>query len=205
MKLPASIARFQRSLGAVAVGVLLTTAQAWAVDDRKKIDWESSLNLTEEQQTQIDAIEDKYRDRFRELKASEAAPERRGERRDLHLKMRDEIRAVLTDEQQALAEEQVRRREKDGREDHLDRLTRDLSLTDDQRAQLEEKMSQCKKEEWPVSKAERERDRKEFNRTLMSVLTDEQKATWKSLRKKQEDKWRHHDMKHLGKGDKDDE
>jgi len=205
MKMPLSIARFQRSLSLVACGVLMTTAQAWGFDERaKKMDWESSLNLSEEQQQKIDAIEDRYRDRFREVRPSEAADEgRRTARQDLYIQMREEIRSVLTDEQQAIAEEQVRKRESEGREQHLDRLARKLDLSAEQRAALEEKLSTCKEEEWPVSMRTREQDRKDFEVAVKSVLTDEQKERWREMRRKEREKWRHHDMERLkseGKG-----
>jgi len=199
MKLPAALSRFQRSLSVVACGLLVTTAQAWGFEERQhKMDWESSLNLSEEQQEKIDAIEDKYRSQFRELKPSEAAEKGRSDKRqDLYLQMREEIHAVLTTEQQAVAEEQVRRREKAGREEHLDRLARDLDLSAEQREQLEEKLSTCKKEAWPVSVEERDSDRKEFNEALVSVLTDEQKEKWQALRERHRAKWSNHDMKRL--------
>ncbi|MEQ3763843.1 MAG: Spy/CpxP family protein refolding chaperone [Alcanivorax sp.] len=199
MRLPGVISHFQRSLSLVACGVLMTTAQAWGFDERQqKTNWEDSLQLTEEQQKQIDAIEDRYRDSFKELKPSEAAMKDRREKREtLYVQMREEIRGVLSDEQQALAEEQVRRRESNSREDHLDKLARELSLSEDQRAQLDEKLSQCKKEEWPVDKAQRDADRGYFEKTVTSVLTDEQKEQWKALREKRRDKWSQHGMDKL--------
>ncbi|HCG80428.1 MULTISPECIES: hypothetical protein [Thalassolituus] len=209
MKMPTPIARFQRSLSLVACGVLMTTAQAWGFDDRqKKVDWESSLNLSDEQQEQIDAIEDKYRDRFREMKPSEAAgKERREQRQDLYVQMREEIRSVLTDEQQAIAEEQVRKREKEGREEHLERLSRKLDLTSEQKSELEEKLSSCSEEEWPVSMKMREKDRRDFEKAVKSVLTDEQKKKWRKMQREERDKWRHHDMDRLKdkRGEKDQE
>ena len=67
MRLPGVISHFQRSLSLVACGVLMTTAQAWGLDERQqKTNWEDSLQLPEEQQKQIDAIEDRYRDSFKE-------------------------------------------------------------------------------------------------------------------------------------------
>ena len=207
MKVPTPIARFQRSLSLVACGVLITTAQAWGFDDRqKKIDWESSLNLSDEQQEQIDAIEDKYRDRFREMKPSEAAgKERREQRQDLYVQMREEIRSVLTDEQQAIAEEQVRKRENEGREEHIERLSRKLDLTAEQKAELDEKLSSCSEEEWPVSMKMREKDRRDFEKTVKSVLTEEQKKKWRKMQREERDKWRHHDMDRLKekRGEKD--
>lgn len=203
MRLPSVISHFQRSLSLVACGVLMTTAQAWGFDEgHQKTNWEESLQLTEEQQNQIDAIEDRYRDSFKELRPSEAARRERGEKRqELYVKMREEIRGVLTDEQQALAEEQVRKREGNSRDDHLDKLSRDLSLSEDQRAQLDEKLSQCKKEEWPVDKAQRDADRGYFEKTVGSVLTDEQKEQWQELREKHRDKWSQHGMDKLPEGE----
>lgn len=199
MRLPGVISHFQRSLSLVACGVLMTTAQAWGVEERhQKINWEDSLQLTEEQQKKIDDIEDRYRDSFKELKPSEAArAERRDKRQELYVQMREEIRSVLSDEQQALAEEQVRKREKNSREDHIDKLSRELSLTSEQRALLDEKLSQCKKEDWPVDKAQRDADRNHFETTVKSVLTEEQKEQWKILREKRRDKWSHHSMDKL--------
>lgn len=199
MKLPSVISKFQRSLSLVACGVLVTTAQAWGFDERQKpTDWEASLQLTEEQQKQIDAIEDRYRDSFKELKPSEAAgKERREKRQELYVQMREEIRSVLSEDQQVLAEEQVRKREKHSREDHIDRLSRDLDLTEAQRTLLDEKLSLCKKEDWPVDKAQRDDDRHYFNETVNSVLTDEQKTKWAKLREKHRDKWNHHGMDKL--------
>lgn len=199
MRLPGVISHFQRSLSLVACGVLMTTAQAWGVDERhQKMNWEDSLQLTEEQQKKIDAIEDRYRDSFKELKPSEAArAERSNKRQELYVQMREEIRSVLSDEQQALAEEQVRKREKNSREDHIDKLSRELSLSSEQRALLDEKLSQCKKEDWPVDKAQRDADRNHFETTVKSVLTEEQKEQWKILREKRRDKWSHHSMDKL--------
>ena len=218
MKIPTTLARFQRSLSLVACGVLVTTAQAWGVDDRqKKVDWESSLNLSDEQQEQIDAIEDKYKDKFREVKPSEAAgKDRRETRQELYVQMREEIRAVLTVDQQALAEEQVRQREKEGRQERLDRLSRKLDLSEEQRTTLEEKLASCEEEEWPVSMKKRDEDRQHFEKAVKSVLTDDQKKEWRKLQRKERDRWRHHDMdkydekgrkgeKRGGRGDDDEE
>lgn len=194
MKLPYPLTRFTHALSVVACGVLLTTAQAWGFEERHgKMDWEESLNLTEEQEKKIDEIEDRYRSSFRELKASEKGPQGADEKRQaLYLQMREEMRGVLTEEQQALAEEQIQKRRDDRRDRHLDRLAQDLELSDEQKATLKAELSKHEPADWPVDKEQRDADRLNFEKTLDSVLTDEQRATWADLREKNRDKWRHH-------------
>lgn len=194
MKLPASLSRFSHVLGAVACGVLMTTAQAWGFDDRQgRMDWEGSLNLTEEQEKQIDDIEDRYRKSFRELRASEK--ESRGdvdERQALYLQMREEMRNVLTEEQQALAEEQISERKKDRHERELHRLAKALKLTDEQKATIATRLSKHEPSDWPVDKEQRDADREYFDECIADVLTEEQQAKWNKLREKNRDKWRNH-------------
>ena len=194
MKLPYPLTRFTHALSVVACGVLLTTAQAWGFDERHgKMDWEESLNLTEEQEKKIDEIEDRYRNSFRELKSSEKGPKGADDKRQaLYLQMREEMRGVLTEEQQALAEEQVKKRLDDRRDRHLDRLAQDLELTDAQKTALKTELGKREPADWPVDKEQRDADRQYFEQTLDGVLTDEQRTKWAELREKNKDKWCHH-------------
>lgn len=209
MKLPFPFSRLSHTLSAVAVGVLMTTAQAWGFEERHgKMDWEGTLNLTEEQEEQIDEIEDRYRKSFRELKASEMEKsESKDKRQALYLQMREEMRNVLTADQQKVAAEQVNKRHEERRSRHLDRLSEDLGLSDEQRKELEERLSQRSAAPWPVDKEQRDADRKHFDKSLNAILTDEQKAQWQEMREKHREKWQkhkgedHHGHKGKEKGD----
>lgn len=75
----------------------------------------------------------------------------------------------------------------------LDRLSRDLNLSDTQRQQLAAKMASNPAPEWPGDKAQHDAQRTRFNEQITAVLTDEQKVQWQVQKEKQEKKWRHHD------------
>ena len=53
----------------------------------------------------------------------------------------------------------------------------------------------------------REKDRRDFEKAVKSVLTDEQKKKWRKMQREERDKWRHHDMDRLKdkRGEKDQE
>ena len=203
MKRRSTHAPFQRITRLFACGVLLTTSSVWGVDNhQKQIDWESSLNLSIEQQTQIEAIENKYRDKLQAIRSNKEASK---EDNVLYTQMREEIRTVLTVHQQALAEEQVRQRETKGRQTRLDHLARTLGLSEQQQIMLREKLASCEEEEWPVSVEKRDEDRKRFERAIKSVLTEEQNKDWTAIQHKERERWRHHDFDRIDEPVRDDD
>ena len=111
----------------------LSSLNSFAGDHKGfKEDMEQMLNLTEEQKGQIDEIEQRYRSLLREKRSEKLSRE---EMRQLfvesHEKMREEIRAVLTPEQQEIAEQQVKKQKEKRMARHLKRLAKDLDLTKD--------------------------------------------------------------------------
>lgn len=187
--------RTTRTLSLFACSVLLTTTQAWGFEGKhREMDWQESLNLTDEQEERIDDIEDRYRNKFSELRTSEEKrSEIRDERRQLQQAMHDEMNAVLTPEQKEQAQAQIKERHARMQASLLDRLSRDLNLSDTQRQQLAAKMASNPAPEWPGDKAQHDAQRALFNEQITAVLTDEQKVQWQVQKEKQEKKWRHHD------------
>jgi len=179
-----------RTLSLFACSVLLTTTQAWGFEGKhREMDWQESLNLTDEQEQRIDDIEDRYRDKFSELRASEKkCSETRDERRQLQQTMHDEMNAILTSEQKKQAQAQIQERHARMQARRLDRLSRDLELSDEQRQKLASQMASNPLPEWPGDKVQHDTRRAKFNEQLAAILTDEQKARWQAQKKKQEKK-----------------
>merc|ERR1711879_186709 len=109
-----------------------------------------------------------------ELRTSEEKrSETRDERRQLQQAMHDEMNAVLTPEQKEQAQAQIKERHARMQASLLDRLSRDLNLSDTQRQQLAAKMASNPAPEWPGDKAQHDAQRALFNEQITAVLTDE--------------------------------
>ena len=178
----------------------LSSLNSFAGDHKGfKEDMEQMLNLTEEQKGQIDEIEQRYRSLLREKRSEKLSRE---EMRQLfvesHEKMREEIRAVLTPEQQEIAEQQVKKQKEKRMARHLKRLAKDLDLTKEQRSQLKVALKESK-ERWPMDKQQRDAERQQFQKTLESILTEEQLAKWEEIRQQSKEKWRNHGEDRLRK------
>ena len=147
----------------------------------------------------IDEIEQRYRSLLREKRSEKLSRE---EMRQLfvesHEKMREEIRAVLTPEQQEIAEQQVKKQKEKRMARHLKRLAKDLDLTKEQRSQLKVALKESK-ERWPMDKQQRDAERQQFQKTLESILTEEQLAKWEEIRQQSKEKWRNHGEDRLRK------
>lgn len=191
-----NIKRMTSVLSTAACALVLTTAQAWAFDGKhREIDWEDELNLTDAQEEKIDAIEDSYHDKLRELRSEDIKPsEMRSKADKLMHDMRDEVHNVLSKDQQKKAQELMREQHAKMQRKMARQLGRDLKLSDKQKDQLQEKVAKLKDDyQWPLDKDQRDASMKAFDAAVASVLTDEQKAKWTDMKERQARNWHHPD------------
>ncbi|WP_419812154.1 hypothetical protein [Bacterioplanoides sp.] len=182
---------FLQPLATLAAGTLLS-AQAWAFDgSQRPIDWEDELGLSEQQEDQIDAIEDKYHKQFRELRKSHQ-PTESTSGHALMKQMRDEIQQVLTKEQRAEARKLVAERRREAMEKRLRQMAKKLDMTDEQKTQLKQTLSQQGQQyRWPMDHEQRQQARAQFDRAMKEILTGEQQQQWQTLQSGFKTRWHH--------------
>jgi len=147
------------------------------------------VDLTEEQQSEVDEIHSAYRERMRDRRAEDAgrpSMETREEMRSLREEMRAEIRSVLTDEQIQEIEEQraTRRSEQEARREEAMAVRDDvLGLSADQKAQLDTIRARHR-EARQAAREEGERIRRPMARRaagraeVAAILDDDQEAVF---------------------------
>ncbi|MBX2964888.1 MAG: hypothetical protein KF845_01995 [Cyclobacteriaceae bacterium] len=155
------------------------------------------LSLDDNQDEAIREINKKYATRHVELRkdSTQTREEKRAESQSLMKERKDEIKAVLTPEQNAKWEEHKTQRlekrkehRKKGVDKHRERVKTDLSLSDEQAAKMQEagkafreKSRELKKD----GKGEKEEFKKlktEYDTTVKSILTDEQYQKWREMK-----------------------
>jgi len=180
-------------LATLAVGALIS-AQAMAFGGHQRgIDWEDELNLSEQQEEQIEAIEDRYHDQFHELRKSNSQRQERHQQKvSLMKKMREEIQQVLTKEQRATARNLVAERRQKAMEKRLKKLARKLDMTEEQKTQLEQTITAEKANyQWPMDHQQRQQARVKFDNAMSNILTSEQQQEWQAMKAKFKKRWSH--------------
>ena len=190
--------------GNLCCGALIS-AQAMAFGGHQRgMDWEDELDLTEQQEEQIDAIEDRYHDQFHEMRKSKGnRQERHQQAAGLLKKMREEIQTVLTKEQRATARKLIAERRQQAMEKRMKKLARKLDMTDEQQSQLKDSMvAQKEQYQWPMDQQQRQQAREDFNNAMNNILTAEQQQQWQAMKAKYKKRWnhgRHEGGKHHGR------
>lgn len=170
--------------------LLILSAQA---DDERyrKMNWEESLQLSEEQQQNIRRIEDEFRRQIQQM--DEASPQ---QRKDEFERMREEIRSVLTQEQRELARKQMEDQQRKLQLRNLSLLARALDLEPAQKQELKETIL-AQQATWPMDKEQWDNFREAYDKRLHEVLTQEQMTQLEDMRERQRQKWQHHTMEML--------
>ncbi|UTW48103.1 Spy/CpxP family protein refolding chaperone [Bacterioplanoides sp. SCSIO 12839] len=190
---------FLQPLASLAAGTLLS-AQALAFDgSQRAIDWEDELDLTEQQEDQIDAIEDKYHKQFRELRKSHKTDTinsrnhgKPQQAQHLMKQMREEIQQVLTKEQRAEARKLVSERRREAMEKRLRKMAKKLDMTDEQKSQLKQTLNeQSQQYHWPMDHAQRQQARAHFDEAMQDILTGEQQQEWQAMKSGFKKRWHH--------------
>lgn len=182
------------AITSLAVGTLIS-AQVLAFDGRAErgIAWEDQLELSEQQEAQIEAIEDKYQTQFREMRQS--AQEQGAKRQQagmLMKQMRQEIQQVLTAEQKAQASNLIAERRQHALNQRLKKVARRLQMTADQQQQLRQVMDEQQAGYlWPVDREQRSQAREQFDSALEQILTRDQRQQWQAMKTHQKKRWHH--------------
>lgn len=185
----------------VLLSAVLLSAQTIAFEGKhREIDWTEELQLSAEQQRQIDAIEQRYREqrqgwRNGQHEQSGTDCERlQAERRQHYENMRADIQQVLTAEQKDRAATLMRDQHRQMQLRHARDVAYRLDLSHAQKEQLVEQVSVLKDDyEWPLDLAQHDAARVQLDAVIRAVLTDAQAAKWDRLREKQMRKWHHRD------------
>ncbi|WP_420588414.1 hypothetical protein [Bacterioplanoides sp.] len=188
---------FIQPLATFAVGALISV-QAMAFGGHQRgIDWEEELDLTEQQEEQIEAIEDRYQDQFHEMRKDKGQRhERHQQAAALMKQMRQEIQQVLTKEQRAQARNLMTERRHKAMEKRLKKLARKLDMTDEQKSQLKQTLTAQKQQyQWPMDQEQRQQARATFDSAMAGILTSEQQQQWQAMKAKFKKRW-HHDKHH---------
>lgn len=178
-------------LAALACGALIS-AQALAFGGgHRGFDWEEELNLTELQEDQIDAIEDRYQDQFHAMRQGNGQRQERHQQAHALIKqMREEIQQVLSKEQRAAARKLVAERRQHAMKKRLRRVARKLDLSDEQKAQLQQAVSSEKDSyQWPMDQEQRQQARATFDQAMQNILTGEQQQEWQSMKARFKKRW----------------
>lgn len=151
------------------------------------------LDLTDEQQTEIEAIRESFQPRLEELRealreGSVSREEAREQMEAIRAEMEAAIAEVLTDDQLAVLEEWKAEREQSRDEAPVDRETRReaarvamveaLSLTSDQLAALDALHEAAREQGRPEDSDEAQARREEHRAALLEILDDEQEEIW---------------------------
>ena len=178
-----------------AAVICITTLAATSVqadEERyRKMNWEESLQLTEEQQQDIRRIENAFRKQIHDMDASDVEA-----RKNEFDRMREEIRAVLTEEQRELAHKQMEDQQKKLQLRNLGLLARALDLEPEQKRELKQTIL-AQQANWPMDKEQWDNFREAFDQKLHQVLTEEQLSDLEAMRERQRAKWQHHTMEML--------
>lgn len=180
-------------LAALACGALIS-AQALAFGGgHRGFDWEEELNLTEQQEDQIDAIEDRYQDQFHAMRQGNGQrQERHQQAHSLIKQMREEIQQVLSKEQRAAARKLVAERRQHAMKKRLRKVARKLDMTDEQKTQLQQAVSaESNNYQWPMDQEQRQQARANFDLAMQNILTGEQQQEWQTMKAKFKKRWRH--------------
>jgi Spy/CpxP family protein refolding chaperone len=163
--------------------------------------FKSELSLNDAQYASIKGINKKYAEQFSQLRKDSTAnkTEKHVAVKELHNKREKEINAVLTADQktkyETLKKERNEKRKaqiKVRAEERTAQVAKELSLTDDQAAKIKDAnkafMEKAKalresNNDKAANKEEFGKLRKEHESTIQSILTTEQFAKWKDMRK----------------------
>lgn len=179
-------------LAALACGALIS-AQALAFGGgHRGLDWEEELNLTEHQEDQIDAIEDRYQDQFHAMRQNKGQRQERHQQvHSLIKQMRAEIQQVLTKEQRAAARKLVAERRQHAMKKRLRKVARKLDMTEEQQTRLQQRVSSDSQNyQWPMDQEQRQQARQAFDLAMQDVLTGEQQQEWQSMKARFKKRWR---------------
>jgi Spy/CpxP family protein refolding chaperone len=190
---------FIQPLATFAVGALISV-QAMAFGSHQRgIDWEEELDLTEQQEDQIEAIEDRYQGQFHEMKKGKGQRHERHQHAATIMKqMRQEIQQVLTKEQRAQARKLMTERRHQAMEKRLKKLARKLDMTEEQKSQLQQTLkTQRQQYQWPMDQEQRQQARVTFDTAMAGILTSDQQQQWQAMKAKSKKRW-HHDKQRDG-------
>ena len=173
----------------------LVTVSAHADDERyRKMNWEDSLRLSDQQQKDIRRIEEAFRQQIQAMDRASAK-----ERKTEFDRMREEIRSVLTEEQREMARAQMEKQQRKLQLRNLGLLARALDLEPAQKKALKETIL-AQQANWPMDKEQWDEFREAYDRRLHEVLTVDQMEQLEAMRERQRAKWQHHTMEQLQGG-----
>lgn len=174
----------------------LVAASAHADDERyRKMNWEDSLRLSDQQQKDIRRIEDAFRQQIQAMDRANVK-----ERKNEFDRMREEIRSVLTEEQREMARAQMEKQQRKLQLRNLGLLARALDLEPEQKKALKETIL-AQRASWPMDKEQWDDFREAYDQRLHEVLTAEQMQQLEAMRERQRAKWQHHTMDQLQDGE----
>lgn len=170
---------FMQSLAAFACTAVIS-AHAVAAGDKRGIDWEEQLNLSEQQEEKIEAIESRYHTQLKALKK-----ERHEQASALRHSMRNEIQQVLTKEQRQKARQLLSERRQHSTNKRLKRLSKKLDLSNEQKKQIRQKVREHQSQtQWPMDHQQRQQARLHFDQVMGEVLNDQQQQQWQAIKAK---------------------
>lgn len=185
-----------------AVAGLMIAAASTAFDGPQRVvDWADKLQLSAEQEKRIDDIQAGYQRRFEELRETNSPAwgkpqddsvwlQERQQVRDMGRQMRADMQAVLTTEQRQKAVQLVRAFHVKMTTNLIQRMTRTLKLTEDQKQQFADGVLRITSDhDWPVDHEQHETARIRMETLMAEVLTPEQLEEVKASRREQLKRW----------------
>lgn len=198
----------------MVIGALMISSVIFAqTKDKRHHDGEarlekfkSELSLNDTQYSSIKGINKKYAEQFSKLRKDSVTSksEKHTTIKSLREQREKEINAVLTPDQksklESLKKERVEKRKADKKvraDEHQAKMVKELSLSDDQAAKIKEanksliektKALRENSGDKTSDKEEMKKLRKEHEATMQSILTKDQFAKWKDMRKSEHGK-----------------
>jgi len=220
MKILLLIGRKVKSLGLLAKAMIFTTlmsvtAMAMAGHHGYRMHHMlDDLDLTDQQEEQIEAIKDNYKEKYKELRRSNDSKgdkeSKRSEFKESKQAMMQEMLAVLNDDQKAVLVEQRKEKIDKMSKKMQKRLDKKLDLNDDQKSQVADlfaKQADAHKNALSVDnlfdrekmKSDFDNHRKELNELFAKILDSEQKEDWAKMEKRMDKFSKHHGKKGHGR------
>lgn len=175
--------------------LLSTLLLAWPVlafeGKHREIDWNEALQLSEQQQQQIEAIEQRYREQRRDR--SEAGCDAVSRLREQHQRqqqLREDIQQVLTPAQVEVAQRMMREQHRRMQASNARELSHRLEMTAGQKQRFMADVEALQDHyQWPLDIGQLEQARERFEQVLQQHLTAPQRERWQRLQDSGRHKW----------------
>lgn len=162
--------------------LLVLNAQALAIKHHG-IDWIETLQLSKEQQQQINKLEQSFRLKHQALRQHQetciSQEKINAELEELRTLFFAQMQHILTPEQQQKANQITRNQQRKMQIRYAQSLAQELNMPNEQKRALIEVVQLMNFQyQWPIDIIQRQQSQAELENSMAQLLTDEQRALW---------------------------